>query len=86
MKDVDEEILQDFAHSYFIAQGEDGCCRHLEVAAGGYSIHEDHPCRAYDCRQDKRIWSDFEQRIVSPDLESLFVSGKSNNGSEESGS
>ena len=43
-----------------------------------YSIHAQRPvpCRAYDCRQDQRIWSDFAQRIVSPELDKLFESSQ----------
>jgi hypothetical protein len=35
-------------------------------------------CRAYDCRNDKRIWADFERKIVSPELENLFQQSGSN--------
>ena len=24
------------------------------------------PCRGYDCREDGRIWLDFERRVVNP--------------------
>src|SRR5262245_51069467 len=78
-QDVEEGIVQwDFSHPYFIASGEDCYCRHLDRGCMGCSIHKNRPvpCRAYDCRQDKRIWSDFEQRIVSPELEKLFESDK----------
>jgi Fe-S-cluster containining protein len=74
-QDVEEGIVQwDFGYPYFIASGEDGYCRHLDRGCMGCSIHENRPvpCRAYDCRQDRRIWSDFEQRIVSPELDRLF--------------
>jgi Fe-S-cluster containining protein len=74
-QDVEEGIVQwDFGHPYFIAQGEDGYCRHLDRGCMSCTIHQNRPvpCRGYDCRQDKRIWSDFEQRIVSPDLAKLF--------------
>ncbi len=85
-QDVDEGIVQwDFAHPYFIAQAEDGYCRHLDRGCLGCSIHENRPvpCRGYDCRQDKRIWSDFDQRIVSPDLDKLFAATQSANGEAE---
>ncbi len=26
------------------------------------------PCRGYDCRNDKRIWLDFENKIVNPNI------------------
>jgi hypothetical protein len=40
----------------------------------GCSIHKNRPvpCRACDCRQDKRIWINFEEQIVSPDFATLF--------------
>ncbi|HYG79486.1 MAG TPA: YkgJ family cysteine cluster protein [Pyrinomonadaceae bacterium] len=75
-QDVEEGIVQwDFGHPYFIAQGDDGYCRHLDRNSLGCSIHGHRPvpCRGYDCRQDKRIWSDFERRIVSPELDKLFA-------------
>ena len=76
-QDVEEGIVQwEFAHPYFIAQGEDGYCNHLDRSCMNCTIHDNRPipCRAYDCRNDKRIWANFEQRIVSPALESLFAS------------
>lgn len=74
-QDVEEGIVQwDFSHPYFIAQGEDGYCRHLDRGCMGCSVHKNRPvpCRGYDCRQDKRIWSNFEERMISPDLAQLF--------------
>jgi Fe-S-cluster containining protein len=84
-QDVDEGMVQwDFAHPYFIAHDEDGYCHHLDRGCMGCTIHKNRPvpCRAYDCRHDSRIWSDFEQRIVSPDLNKLFAS-EDNTSSEE---
>jgi Fe-S-cluster containining protein len=88
-QDVEEGIVQwDFAHPYFIASDEDGYCHHLDRGCMNCTIHSNRPvpCRAYDCRNDKRIWSDFEQRIVSPELNKLFATTEGNNGTEESGS
>jgi Fe-S-cluster containining protein len=47
---------------------------HLERGGCRCSIYAQRPvpCRAYDCRNDKRIWADFERRIPSPELERLF--------------
>jgi Fe-S-cluster containining protein len=56
---------------YLIAQGDDGYCVHLDKGGGcGCSIYRRRPlpCRAYDCRNDKRIWLDFERRIPQPAL------------------
>ena len=82
-QDVAEGIVQwDFSHPYFIASDADGYCHHMDRTQMNCTIHENRPvpCRAYDCRQDKRIWSDFEQRIVSPELAKLFPSSTNGNG------
>ena len=87
-QDVEEGIVQwEFAHPYFIASDEDGYCHHLDRGCMNCTIHAYRPvpCRAYDCRKDKRIWSDFEQRVVSPELDKLFATTQGNNGTEESG-
>jgi Putative zinc- or iron-chelating domain len=35
---------------------------------GGCTVYADRPavCRSYDCRQDSRVWVDFERRIPAP--------------------
>lgn len=77
-QDVEEGIVHwDFSRPYFIARGDDGYCRHLDRGCMRCTIHANRPvpCRGYDCRNDKRIWSDFAQRIVSPELDKLFQPG-----------
>jgi Fe-S-cluster containining protein len=74
-QDVEEgELRWDFGRPYMIAQGEDGYCGHLDRESHhcGVYQHRPVPCRAYDCREDKRIWADFETRVPSPDLDKLF--------------
>ncbi len=76
-QDVKEGIVQwEFSHPYFIAHGVDGYCRHLEGEKLSCSVHGNRPvpCRAYDCRNDKRIWSDFDNRLLSSEFEKLFHS------------
>ncbi len=76
-QDLEEGIVHwDLAHPYLIARGTDGYCSHLDRENSGCSIYENRPvpCRGYDCRNDHRIWADFENRIVSPELEKLFES------------
>ncbi len=38
------------------------------AADGACTIYDKRPgaCRAYDCRNDKRVWLDFEARIAAP--------------------
>ncbi|AKT43712.1 YkgJ family cysteine cluster protein [Chondromyces crocatus] len=67
VQDLDERVVRwNYARPYRIAQGPDGRCVHNE--AGGCSIYEHRPgvCRSYDCREDRRIWLDFEQRVPAP--------------------
>ena len=60
-----------FAIPYMIEQGEDGYCSHMDRCGKGCTIYEQRPvpCRGYDCRNDKRIWLDFEKRIPNPIVE-----------------
>jgi hypothetical protein len=74
-QDVDEGTVKwELGRPYLIRQDPDGYCHHLDRDRLGCGIYGNRPivCRGYDCRQDTRIWADFEQRIVSPDLEKLF--------------
>lgn len=78
-QDVEEGVVKwDFAHPYLVARGDDGYCAHIDRAKLNCSIHSHRPvpCRAYDCRNDQRIWADFENKVVSPEPDQLFVSGK----------
>lgn len=74
-QDVEEGVVEwDFGHPYFIAHDESGYCRHLDREELRCTVHEQRPvpCRGYDCRDDDRIWADFEARIPSPRLAELF--------------
>lgn len=55
---------------YLLERGDDGYCVHLrgEAAGGGCECYDDRPatCRVYDCRDDRRVWFDFERRIPAP--------------------
>ncbi|HEX5839270.1 MAG TPA: YkgJ family cysteine cluster protein [Anaerolineales bacterium] len=74
-QDVDEGIVQwDWQLPYIIAQDRDGYCKHLERQTYHCQVYSNRPlpCRAFDCRDDKRIWLDFENRLINPDLEAQF--------------
>lgn len=74
-QDLEEGVVKwELSRPYLIRRGDDGYCGHLERESRGCTIydHRPVPCRAYDCRADKRIWADFEQRVVSTELETLF--------------
>jgi Fe-S-cluster containining protein len=75
VQDLEEgRVKWDLARPYMIRHDEDGYCHHVERETKHCGIYASRPvvCRAYDCRKDKRIWEDFENRVVSPDLENLF--------------
>jgi len=79
-QDVEEGAIKwDLGRPYLIAQDSDGYCRHLDRESNLCTVRDVRPlpCRGYDCRRDKRVWVDFEQRIINPQLEELFA----NNGS-----
>jgi len=75
VQDLEEgSVKWELGRPYMIRHDADGYCHHLERETKHCGVYEQRPivCRAYDCRKDKRIWADFENRIVSPDLEKLF--------------
>jgi len=73
-QDLEEgRVAWSYARPYRIAHGPDRRCVHQDREAGGCTIHEHRPgvCRRYDCREDERIWLDFERRIPAPHDELL---------------
>jgi Fe-S-cluster containining protein len=74
-QDLEEgKVKWELGHPYMIRHDADGYCHHIERGSCKCGVYENRPvvCRAYDCRRDKRIWEDFENKLVSPDLEKLF--------------
>lgn len=75
VQDLEEgKVKWDLGRPYMIRHGADGYCYHIEKEAHRCTIYENRPvvCRSYDCRKDKRIWSDFEARLINPEIEKLF--------------
>lgn len=73
-QDVKEGIIKwDLGHPYMIAKDDDGYCKHLDRMSYQCTVRESRPvpCRAFDCRKDKRIWLDFKKKIISPDLKRM---------------
>jgi Fe-S-cluster containining protein len=71
-QDVYEGIIRwELGQPYLIAQGNDGYCTHLDRGTCHCTVRDHRPvaCRGYDCRNDKRIWKDFENRIINPNIE-----------------
>ncbi len=66
-QDLDEHVVKwDYSRPYRIRKREDNYCVHSEPQTGRCGIYDRRPavCRTYDCRNDKRIWVDFEKRIL----------------------
>lgn len=64
--DVEEGKLRwNLAEPYLLRKDGDGQCTHIDRATGGCTVYAVRPatCREYDCRNDKRVWIDFERRI-----------------------
>jgi hypothetical protein len=68
-QDLDEGVVRwDRANPYLLQQEADHLCTHLSRGGAGCTVYEHRPavCRQYDCRQDRRIWIDYERRIPVP--------------------
>jgi Fe-S-cluster containining protein len=65
-QDVAEGVVKwDLARPYYLRQSEAGRCVHQELPSGRCGVYEKRPlpCRSYTCRNDARIWRDFEKMI-----------------------
>jgi len=70
-EDVKEQVVSwDPGQPYMNSRDRDGYCVHLESGSCRCSIYNQRPipCRGYDCRDDRRIWVDFEKRVANPML------------------
>lgn len=68
--DLDEGVIRwDYGQPYRIRQrASDGFCVHHDPAAKTCTVHAQRPgaCRHYDCRNDSRVWIDYDKRIPAP--------------------
>lgn len=70
-QDIHEGVVQwEISRPYLNRQNGDGYCVHCDVQTKACRVYDQRPaiCRRYDCRQDKRIWLDFEGRVINPAL------------------
>lgn len=71
-QDLDEGIVKwNYSNPYLIRQKDNDYCMHHDCDSRLCLVYENRPatCRTYDCRNDKRIWIDFERRIPAPEKE-----------------
>ena len=67
-QDLDEGVLRwDEGTPYLLAHDDAGRCAHLS-ADHACTVYAQRPavCRAYDCREDRRVWIDYARRIPAP--------------------
>ena len=79
-QDVEEGLIKwDLGRPYLIAQKAEGYCRHLDRGTCRCTVHRQRPlpCRGYDCRNDKRVWLDFDNKIINSELDQLFKGAQS---------
>ena len=68
-EDVQEGVVQwELGQPYMIAHAADGYCVHMDRETCGCTVYAQRPipCRGYDCRQDQRIWLDFDNYVINP--------------------
>jgi len=60
-------VKWDIGHPYIIRQNSTGYCCHNESATNGCTIYADRPslCRRYSCKDDARIWTDFDNMVLN---------------------
>jgi Fe-S-cluster containining protein len=78
-QDVTEGIVRwNLAQPYMNLKGDTGHCVHLDVESCRCTVYEHRPgiCRSYSCANDKRIWLDFEKRIINPEIFEEKPAGK----------
>jgi Fe-S-cluster containining protein len=71
-QDVEEGVVRwDFGRPYWNLVSKSGYCVHCSPEKRSCEVYENRPgpCRSFDCREDKRIWLDFEGMVVNPKLE-----------------
>jgi len=70
-QDLNECVARwDYVRPYAILHRKsDGRCVHNQPGSFRCGIyeHRPHPCRDFDCRDDPRVWVDFEKRVLAPD-------------------
>jgi hypothetical protein len=67
-QDLDEGVVAwERGQPYRIRRGDDGRCVH-QCGDGGCGVYQHRPatCRTYDCRNDPRVWIDYEARVPAP--------------------
>lgn len=73
-QDLEDGIFEwEWDRPYVLKRGGDGYCLKIDDKTGGCTCYDQRPamCRRFDCREDRRIWIDFEKRIPAPLMDPL---------------
>jgi len=73
-QDLDEgHLAWQIDRPYLLVREPDGYCRYIR-SSGGCGRYDVRPatCRSYSCRDDNRIWIDFDARIPAPMPDTLI--------------
>lgn len=68
-QDLDEGELQwELLEPYVMRRGKDNRCVYQDRGSGHCTNYDHRPstCRAYSCKEDRRIWLDFANKIPAP--------------------
>lgn len=70
LQDIHEGIRWNLGEPFKSLRGDNGYCMYIKENNLRCSIYEKRPlgCRLYDCRNDRRVWLDFDKKIINPDL------------------
>jgi Fe-S-cluster containining protein len=78
-QDVEEGVVRwDYGRPYWNLRVASGYCVHCGPDELRCQVYEKRPgpCRTYDCRQDERIWADFDAMEISDTLAEVFGRGR----------
>jgi Fe-S-cluster containining protein len=64
-EDIDDGLRWELEAPYLLERGSEGCAY---LGEQGCTVYDRRPatCRSYDCRQDPRVWIDFDKKIPAP--------------------
>ena len=68
-KDIEDGLRWEYARPYLLKRDRaTGYCVYSEATTHACSAYDVRPsiCRSYDCRNDARVWEDFEARKPAP--------------------
>jgi len=76
-QDLDEGVVRwDYGRPYLIKQrASDGYCTHNDQGRCTVHAHRPAVCRSYSCKDDRRIWADFDNRVLAAPIEELPLAG-----------